>query len=218
MCRAQATRNMHAQAAALLHPVGHALGAAPHGLASLTDKLPLPRGAATASVLRACHYPAGAAAGAGALRGGDGRALPGSEAEQEMGLVTLVFADTAEGLEVQSPSSGAWQRASVPPGCMALLPGLSLERATAGAVRAAVHRVVRRARSRGSSLVGRRPGTALGPAVWCSALIAAGRERHGTPARPLQAFRAGRVRDQHPSLPRNGAPRAPQPPGLGLRQ
>lgn len=60
-----------------------------------------------------------------------------------MGLLTVVFGSTAEGLEVQNPITGEWKELEVSRGQVGVLPGLSLERVTMGRIKAATHRVIR---------------------------------------------------------------------------
>jgi hypothetical protein len=125
----------------MLSALSRALRMQPHGLASLLDELPLAPGCASPCVLHVCRY-AQADAAAASSSTTAAAWTQGTEAHHDRGLLTVVVASEAEGLEVQSPTTGAWQRVVLAPGEAALFGGLSLEWATGGLLPAALHRVV----------------------------------------------------------------------------
>lgn len=111
---------------------------------SLADPVPLPDGAGGSSILHASRYNAAAAAAAaagGPVVGGAGAAPTGVEAHVDRGLLTLV-AQASPGLEVRAPG-GAWRRVHAADDEAVLMAGWALEWASAGALKAAEHRVVR---------------------------------------------------------------------------
>lgn len=119
-----------------LGALGRELSMQPCGLLGLLDELPLKLGRTGSSLLHASCYSAAAADA-----GGSGAAVAGTEAHTDRGLLTLIV-QSAEDLEVRRPGGGEWQRVALQPGEAMLLPGWSLEAATAGAITAAEHRVV----------------------------------------------------------------------------
>ncbi|GBF99413.1 hypothetical protein Rsub_12245 [Raphidocelis subcapitata] len=139
---ARALLALHSQGASMLSMLSRALGMQPHGLSALLDELPLAPNRDGSSVLHVCRYTQSGAA-AGSSRGGGGSAATqGTEAHQDRGLLTVVAASEGEGLEVQSRHDGSWRRVVLWPGEAAMFCGLSLEWATGGMLKAAVHRVV----------------------------------------------------------------------------
>lgn len=99
------------------------------------DVAPLERGNTAASSLEAIQYPA--------LNASTGLAAqsPSCEAHVDRGLLTCIFADSSQGLQVQQ-ASGTWDDVTLPAGHVIVLPGYTLERATCGLVKATRHRVV----------------------------------------------------------------------------
>ncbi|KAL3158725.1 hypothetical protein ABBQ32_011459 [Trebouxia sp. C0010 RCD-2024] len=66
---------------------------------------------------------------------------PACEAHEDKGLLTLIYSDIQQGLQVQKPC-GTWTHVLLPQGLIAVLTGHTLERATCGLVKAAKHRVL----------------------------------------------------------------------------
>jgi len=166
----------------MLSALGRALRCAPHGLLNLTDELPLASGRTSSSVLHVCRYTGEAQA--------PGLTTNGTEAHEDRGLLTVVVSSAAEGLEVLDRGRGQWRRVALGPGQAAILPGLSLEWATAGAVKATMHRVV----SRGSG--------------WVDGWVVLGGLIKGQPTREcIGTILQSQDADQHPPLPSRPPPR-----------
>ena len=79
-------------------------------------------------------------------------APPATPPHHDRGLLTLIASSDRSGLQVLKPGSGAaagaaqsgseaWQDVRLGPGVVCCLPGLLLEAASGGAIRAALHRV-----------------------------------------------------------------------------
>ncbi|DBB06910.1 TPA: hypothetical protein ACH3X3_009566 [Trebouxia sp. C0006] len=99
------------------------------------DVAPLERGNIAASRLEAIQYPALNASARLAAQS------PSCQARVDRGLLTCIFADNPQGLQVQQ-ASGTWDDVTLPAGHVIMLPGYTLERATCGLVKATRHRVV----------------------------------------------------------------------------
>ncbi|KAL0027691.1 hypothetical protein WJX79_009241 [Trebouxia sp. C0005] len=65
----------------------------------------------------------------------------GCQSHVDKGLLTLIHSDSSDGLQVLQ-ADGQWAHMRLPEGCIAVLAGHTLERATCGLVKAAKHRVV----------------------------------------------------------------------------
>ncbi|DBB14343.1 TPA: hypothetical protein ACH3X3_004651 [Trebouxia sp. C0006] len=63
------------------------------------------------------------------------------QAVAEKGLLTVLFADTEAGFQVFHPKLQHFQDIIIPAGCVVLLPGYTLERASCGILKAALYKV-----------------------------------------------------------------------------
>lgn len=150
---------MDATCRAALSAINSQLRMQPHGLTSLLDELPLAPDRAGSCTLHISKYKAAAIQGAASSTAANAAAAPGeaaaadmhgTEAHVDRGLLTLVSSGE-DGLEVLGPD-GVWRRVVLGPGELALMPGWSLEFATAGAVAAAKHRVVSKGSDEGGTV------------------------------------------------------------------
>ncbi|KAL0033821.1 hypothetical protein WJX77_006616 [Trebouxia sp. C0004] len=62
----------------------------------------------------------------------------------DRGLLTLIWSDTVEGLQVVNTKTGLFEDVLLPQGYILILPGYTLQRATCGIYKAAAHRVTMR--------------------------------------------------------------------------
>ncbi|KAA6423205.1 MAG: hypothetical protein FRX49_07192 [Trebouxia sp. A1-2] len=101
----------------------------------------------------------------------------GCALHHDRGLLTLIWSDTVEGLQVVNTKTGLFEDVLVPEGYILVLPGYTLQRATCGIYKAAAHQVTMRDVEGERLAVAfklRSPDTAL--LDFHTALIAAGKQ------------------------------------------
>ncbi|KAL0053214.1 hypothetical protein WJX82_002529 [Trebouxia sp. C0006] len=126
----------------------------------------------------------------------------GCALHHDRGLLTLIWSDTVEGLQVVNTKTGLFEDVLVPEGYILVLPGYTLQRATCGIYKAAAHRVTMRD-VEGERLAVtfklRSPDTAL--LDFHSALTAAGKQVEPRFAGPIRVIELLAMFDEmHPSI------------------